>query len=60
MRDSFTPLKLAYVDEEEVSESMTAGKSNHSSIGTYERSFLDENGEIELRTFLGSEHARTL
>lgn len=60
VRDSFTPLKLAYVDEEEFSESMTVGKSNHSSIGNYERSFLDENGEIELRTFLGSDHAPTL
>lgn len=59
-RDSFTPLKLAYVDEEEVPESTTAGKSTSSSIGTYERSFLDENGEIELRTFLGPEHTRPL
>lgn len=58
-RDSFMPLKLAYVDEEEVSESRTAVKSTGSSIGTYERSFLDENGEIELGTFLGADHVRT-
>lgn len=59
-RDSFTPLKLAYVDEDEVPESTTAGKSTSSSLGTYERSFLDENGEIELRTFLGPDHTRPL
>lgn len=58
-RDSFTPLKLAYVDEEEAPGSTNAGKSTSSSIRTYERSFLDENGEVELRTFVGGYHTRT-